>query len=330
MKDIKVRRSNLMVPITEARLSAIFSWSLDSNGPTTHGGGGDEGKVPAWRHIPDAVTLDLEDSVPQAKKIEARALVKEAIPLAGQASSEVFVRVNAPYLYADLEASVWPGLNGVMLSKAEGAIDVLQASEMMEDMERRRGIEVGSLELIVHLSSALGVWNVREIITASPRVTQVALGESDLCCDLGIAPSEEHDPFVYSRGRIVIEGTAVGVQPVGMAYPLGSLPVLAPRDELFRPAKVGKDLGFKGVICPHPSWVEPVNAAFTPAQELVEYYTQVREVFAQAIAAGTAAVPFHGRMIDVPVDEWAKAVLQQAALCEARDGEKRWALEGEG
>ena len=43
------------------------------------------------------------------------------------------------------------------------------------------------------------------------------------------------------------------------------------------------------------------------------------------MAAGTAVVPFARRMIDVPVDEWAKVVLELAA---ARDAEKRAALCG--
>jgi citrate lyase subunit beta/citryl-CoA lyase len=321
-----IRRSNLIVPITTPGISLPASGSPEGAGPPAPGSAEDEDR---WLHAPDAVTLDLEDGVSQGRKAEARALVKEALPLAGRGAAEVFVRVNAPYLYADLEASVWPGLTGIMLPKAERASDVVQASEMLEEMERRHGVEVGSLEIIVLLESALGVWNVREIITASPRVTQVALGEEDLSCDLGIAPAEEYDPFVYARGRIVIEGTAAGVQPLGMAYPGGTMPFASmDRDELLRLAKVGRNLGYKGVICPHSSWVEPVNTSFTPTAELVEYYTQVREVFAQAIAAGTAAIPFHGRMIDVPVDEWAKVVLAVAASCATRDEEKRRALEG--
>ena len=44
-------------------------------------------------------------------------------------------------------------------------------------------------------------------------------------------------------------------------------------------------------ICPHPSWVEPVNRAFTPTADLVAYNQRVRTVFAEAVASGTAAVP---------------------------------------
>jgi citrate lyase subunit beta / citryl-CoA lyase len=181
--------------------------------------------------------------------------------------------------------------------------------------------------LIILLESALGVWNIRDIVTASPRVTQVGLGESDLCHNLGITATEEDDPFVYARGRVVIEGITAGVQPIGMAFPLSLTPRLLPRDELLEFATMAKNLGFKGAICPHPSWIEPVNVAFSPTSEEVAYYTKVRQVFADGVARGTAAVPLDGKMIDVPVDEWAKVVLALAAVCRARDLEKQRALQ---
>ena len=315
-KDL-VRRSNLLVPMTASRPLAVL---LEE--------GSDGSK--AWRRVPDALTLDLEDGVPAAHKAEARAMAREAITQAGSLASQVFVRINVPYLHADLEASVWPGLAGIVLPQAENARDVAQASQALGDLERSRGIEVGSLEIVVLVESALGVWNVAEIIAASPRVTQVGLDEEDMCRDLGILPVPDYDPLAYARGRLVIEGTSAGRQPLGTAHPLGCLHGPIPRDELLRLLTVVKDLGFKGAIFREPSWVEAANAAFAPEPRLVEYYTQVREVFAQAVEAGTAAVPFMGRMIDVPVDEWAKVVLHQAALCHARDEEKRRALEGMG
>ena len=69
----------------------------------------------------------------------------------------------------------------------------------------------------------------------------------------------------------------------------------------------------------------------TNNNNLPEKVRQVKEsgvdVFAQAIAAGTAAVPFAGRMIDVPVDEWAEVVIATSAACRVRDAEKQSALE---
>ena len=300
---ILVRRSNLMVPVTDAEM-------------VKH----------AWHHDADAVTLDLEDGVAAARKAEARGLVKETIASCRQGAAEVFVRVNQSSLQADLEASVWTGLRGIMLPQVESAAKVTEAAEIVTALERQRGIGVGSLCFIVLLESARAVWDIRAIITASPRVTQVGLDESDLAGDLGIAPVPEYDPFVYARGRLAFEATAAKVNPVGMAYPLSVQSRDAPQSEIHTLATKARNLGMKGVICPRASWVGPVNAAFTPTAELVAYNRRVREAFAAGVAAGTAAVPLDGKMIDVPVDEWAIVVLAMAEACAARDAEKQAAL----
>lgn len=280
----------------------------------------------AWRHNADAITLDLEEGVDTARKAEARGLVNEAIVPTGQGAAEVFVRVNKSFLQADLEASVWRGLCGIMLPQVESAAEVAEAAEIVTMLERQRGMAVGSLCFIVLLESARGVWDIRSIITASSRVTQVGLDERDLAADLGINPLPDYDPFVYARGRLVIEATAAKVNPVGMAYPLSVEPRVAPESEIHTLATKAKNLGMKGVICPHPGWVAPVNTAFTPTAELVAYNRRVREAFAAGVAAGTAAVPLDGRMIDVPVDEWAIVVIATAEACAVRDAEKRAAL----
>ncbi|MBI2291305.1 MAG: CoA ester lyase, partial [Betaproteobacteria bacterium] len=56
----------------------------------------------AWRHNADAITLDLEDGVAAARKAEARGLIRAAIAPTGQGAAEVFLRVNKPFLQADL------------------------------------------------------------------------------------------------------------------------------------------------------------------------------------------------------------------------------------
>ena len=271
---------------------------------------------------PDAITLDLGDGVPAAFKAQARTLIRDAEVAAYRTGAEVFVRVNKDFLFADLAASVWPGLSGIMLPQVDCPEDVVEVSNIIGDLERERGIAKGSLQIIVVLSSGRAIWDVRNILKASRRIRQVTLNEGELAFALGINPERDIDPFVYARGRMIIEGTALNIRPVGITYPNSCFPRRLKYDEILKESNIARNLGMKGVICPHVSWVDPVNTAFTPTPELVAYNKRVREAFAAGVAAGTAAVPLDGRMIDVPVDEWAKVVLETAEACVRRDREK--------
>jgi len=289
----------------------------------------DEAQVDmSWRHAADAVVLDLADAVPDGEKPRARANVKAAIPVASRGGAEVFVRINTELAYADIMASAWPGLTGVVLTGAETAADVAEIATTLEAAEKERGIAKGSLSIIVMLDSGKGVWNIREIITASPRVCSVGLDEGRLCCHLGIVPTPAFDPFVYAKGRVIIEGRAAKRQPVGISHPAGLFPQCDDAEERYRLALRGKNLGFAGMMCPHPAWVEPCNRALTPSDERLEFYRATRRLFAEGMARGTAAIPYPGTtmMIDVPVDERARITLALWERCAARDAEKQAAL----
>ena len=283
----------------------------------------------SWAHNADAVILDLGDTVPDREKAAARGLVRESIQIAARGGAEVFVRVNRPLAHADIEASVWPGLRGIVHAGAESANEIEILDALLTDAERRRGIPERWLQVIVLLASGKGVWNVREIVRATSRVSSVGLDEINLCKDLGIVPSRAFDPFVYAKGRTVIEGRAAKVQPVGISHPYGLFRGSDDPDEVYRLALRGKNLGFAGVICPDPSWVEPCNRALTPSEGQLEQYRETRRLFAEGVARGTAAVPYPGTtmMIDVPVDERARLMLELWELCAARDAEKAAAVE---
>ena len=287
-----------------------------------------QGVEESWTYDADVVILDLDDTVLDGEKSAARALVKDSIPVAARGAAEVFVRINRPLSQADIEASVWPGLSGIVYPGAEARLDIDETDSLLTEMERRRGVVEHSLQIVVLLRSGKGIWNVREIIKASPRISSVGLDEINLCRALGIVPDAEFDPFVYAKGRIVIEGRAAKVQPVGISHPFGVLGQSDDADEIYRLALRGKNLGFAGVICPDPSWVEPCNRALTPSEEQLDFYRETRRLFAEGVAQGTAAVPYPGTtmMIDVPVDERARLTLELSELCTARDAEKAAAV----
>ena len=298
--SILVRRSNLIIPAVEQRM---IRWS--------------------WKRDADAIIIDFQDGTPADEIQGVRKTLRQSIGIAGKAGAQVFVRVNPEYVYADSHAAAGRGLTGIVLPGVESADHVSEAATILTELERRHGVVSGSLEITPSIETAAGVWHIREIITASNRVKQAVIDEAALAASLGITQSSDHDPFVYARGRLCIEATAAGVQPIAVADPMGVQSGHLSDEEMTKIATDSRNLGFKGMVCGHPSWIGAVNEAYTPTESLVDYYTQVREVFAQALAAGTAAAPFAGRMIDVPVDEWAKDVLAMSAACAARDAEKQ-------
>jgi citrate lyase subunit beta/citryl-CoA lyase len=288
-----IRRSNLLVSIGDAQAVAE-----------------------AWRREADAVTLLLDGVAP------SRAELAEAVAAAARGGAEVFVRASSDAL----DAAIVPGLRGVVLRSVNSADDVKRAAEIATRLEGER--DAAGLTFIVLIESARAVWDIRSILHASPRISQAVLVERALASDLGIEIDPAIDPFEYARGRVAFEATAAKIGAVGMAYPTSVLePADASEDDIHAAAAKARNSGMKGVLCPHPEWVAPVNRAFTPTPELVDYNRRVREAFAAGIAAGTAAVPLDGRMIDVPVDEWAIVVLATAEACAARDAQKRAALE---
>ena len=92
----------------------------------------------------DAVILDLEDSVPVAAKAEARGMVARTIDGAAARAGPrpaIFVRTNAVstgLLADDLAAIVRPGLDAVLMAKAETVEDVKQCAAMIGELEADR------------------------------------------------------------------------------------------------------------------------------------------------------------------------------------------------
>ncbi len=290
----------------------------------------DEAQIESsWTHGADAVVLDLTDAVPETDKPRARDRLKAAIPVAARGGAEVFVHINQALAYADLAAAVQPGLKGVVVTGSETAADVEAIADILSALERERGLVNGALHIIIMLDSGKGVWNIREIVKASPRVCSIGLDEGNLCRNLGIVPHAEFDPFIYAVGRLIVESRAAKRQPIGISHPYSLFPQFDDPEEIHRLALKGKNTGFAGIMCPHPSWVEPCNRAFTPTDERLEFYRETRRLFAEGIAAGTAAIPYPGTsmMIDVPVDERARITLELYERCAAREADKAAALQ---
>ena len=79
-----------------------------------------------------------------------------------------------------------------------------------------------------------------------------------------------------------------------------------------------KRLGFVGASAIHPLQVPVLNEEFAPTAGEVDRAERMVVAYDKAYAEGVGAVQFEGAMIDIPVVERARTVLQRAAALRAR------------
>lgn len=276
------------------------------------------GHRPAWvdkalRAGPDAIVLDLEDSVPEFEKADARAAVASSIEriAAEQSAPEVLVRVNpleTKLTGGDLEQVVVPGLAGIFAPKIEQASDVLRYDALLDHFETRNG--VSGLEYIVPVETVRAIHDCREIAGASPRVGAMigpTAEHADIARAVGYEWTPEGTETLYHRSRILLACREAGIHAL-----TGLWERLSDMDGLMEFARRGRQLGFRGMIAIHPNHVAAINAAFTPAEEDIEFYRSMVAAYEKAAAVGTGAVRYRGVHIDKAHYDKALAWLERA------------------
>ena len=258
----------------------------------------------------DALVFDLEDSVPIAEKPKARELAREYVGK-HKANNVVYVRVNAVQagmLQDDLEAVAVDGLRAVRLPKTESAETIRTVDAMLTELERKRSLPQGSIEISPSLESAKGVWFAHEILSASRRIHSVTCGtaqDGDLQTDLGYTWTAGGDEVLHHRCRVLLAARAAGVEH---AMDGGYMNVRDP-EGLRIDCEAARRLGYRGKSVIHPSQIETVNRIFMPTAQELDYYRRVIETFDAAVARGSAATTVDGKLVDYAMVGMAKRVL---------------------
>ncbi|MDP2269011.1 MAG: CoA ester lyase [Deltaproteobacteria bacterium] len=256
----------------------------------------------------DIITLDLEDSVPPAEKPKAREMIRENLKIAGSGGSLVYVRVNnwfTPWTDDDIEASVHAGLAGICLPKCAGPDHIKRLEWKIEELERRRGLPIGSVAIQVLAETAIGVINAYPSAVASKRVNSIIFGAVDYCKDMRVKLTLEGEEQWHARAHVAVAARAAGCIAI-------DCPFVAYQDlALFeKTTRFGHQLGYEGRMLIHPSQIEPSHRIYTPSAEDVELAKEIVQVFeSEGIAKGLAAINHKGQMVDTPVYESARATL---------------------
>jgi citrate lyase subunit beta/citryl-CoA lyase len=249
----------------------------------------------AWQSGADAVILDLEDAVQSTHKDLARKAVAAWL----QPTRPVYVRINGtgtPWFEQDLELVGLPGVQGVVLPKAEHP----------EQVERLAACLAGEAQVLPLLETALGVWNAR-VLAQTPRVERLAFGSVDFQLDTGITGEQEE--LLYARSRLVLASRVASILPPvdGVTMVLDDLTRL--QEDVAR----ARRLGFGGKLCIHPRQLELINRGFAPTDAERAW---ARRVLSAAEATGAGALQLDGELIDRPVIARARSILAQGQSSE--------------
>jgi citrate lyase subunit beta / citryl-CoA lyase len=232
------------------------------------------------------VILDLEDAVAPADKTAARGAVSR-----WQGRADAIVRVNgadSAFFAADLEMIRCAGVTKLMLPKADPAA-----------LNRLAGLLDRPCQAIALIETVKGHAELRSI-SKSGLVSQLAFGNLDFGIDAGVTETtNELDPV---RLQIVLESRLAGLVP-----PIDGVTTSWSDHAAFSTA-VGrtKALGFGAKLCIHPAQVQPVNAAFLPTVEEIDWARRVMDASAGGFVG---AVALDGKMIDAPVIRRAELIL---------------------
>ncbi len=264
----------------------------------------------------DAISIDLEDSVPADRKGEAREQARAFLlsPAARASAKAIVVRVNAQdsaHFAADLAAIAQAGLALVNLPKPGSADEVRAAAAALERAAAANGVAT-PIGLLVNIETPAGLRRAAKIAAAHPRVAGLQIGYLDLFEPQGI------DRQDAAAVHAVMFAVRLAAAEAGVDAYDGAFADVKDADGFRREAGMARRLGFSGKSCIHPSQVALANEVFAPRAEEIAEAERIVEAARSASAAGNAVFLMDGRMIDAPAIRRAENLLARSGAMHGR------------
>ncbi|QCB43271.1 CoA ester lyase [Sphingomonas sp. PAMC26645] len=249
----------------------------------------------------DVIILDLEDAVAASAKHEALSATCRAIGnYAGH--KRLFVRINDGVQGLDDVAALAHAskhLDTLLIPKAEGGASF----ERLVACTDRLPSTVG-LQPIVETVS--GLYSMRAVCDASPRVVRFSFGAGDFVADIGARHSDERSETLLARSTLVLESRLLRLKP-----PIAHVaPDFRDHEKLRRISAEDRALGFGGRACIHPAQVPIVNAEFGISESERERALLIVARFEAMAVSGVGSFTLDdGTFVDEAVAKLARASL---------------------
>ncbi len=270
----------------------------------------------------DAVIIDLEDSVSDNDKAQARIDLQDwfAKNLSDDTTKSqinphdkpIWIRINnidsnidsletlentgAENFQQDirlcqqLQQQFQQQLSGIVLPKVENGETIEHAHQAT------------NLPIIIQIETATGInktINKLQAISSKVQVKglqAISYGKLDLCNELNmrLGSQAQIDFINHLRYQLLLISKANGLQP-----PIESIyPNFKDHEGLAETANYVADLGFAGMLAIHPTQIEHIHQAFVPNDEELAF---ANKVVSHHQTTGESAYAIDGVMVDLPV-----------------------------
>ncbi|MGZ5371011.1 HpcH/HpaI aldolase/citrate lyase family protein [Aeromicrobium sp.] len=300
-------------------------------------------KVPEIATKVDIILGNLEDAIKTDKKEAAREGLVKIARSTDFGTTQLWTRINSldsPWALDDLitlVTEIGDKLDVVMVPKVEGAQDIHYVDRLLAQLEARAGLKK---PILIHaiLETALGVNNIDEIATASPRMQGLSLGPADLAASRRMKTTRvggghsgylvrtdptgedlhegrttaQQDLWHFTIARMVDACAGAGILP--FYGPFGDIKDVVACEDQFRNAFL---LGCVGAWSLHPVQIDIAKRVFSPEPSEVAHAREVIE----AMGDGSGAVMINGKMEDDASVKQCQVMMSLARQLAERDPE---------
>ena len=260
-------------------------------------------------HKPDAIILDLEDSVAPIEKDAARLIVRNALRHLDFFGAERMVRINQGEIgLQDLEAVIPHNVHLILIPKIEEAQQLKEMDDKIQSINKKYNRK-DPVFLMPIIENATGILNSLEIAKASKNNVGIAIGLEDYTADIGVQRTNSGRESLFARSQVINAARSAGIQAIDTVFS-----DVNDEDSLRESVKEAKDLGFDGKGCIHPRQIKPIHEEFAPSTSEIEKAKKIVLAFDQAAKKGLGVVSLNSKMIDPPVVKRALHAMNMAVI----------------
>jgi len=268
----------------------------------------------------DALILDLEDSVPDAFKDNARTFIREFLDR-DAFPQQTFIRVNdidSHLLSKDLAATLHENTDGFMLTKARDERDIIYFDKLLSQYEYDHGFNLGKFKIFPLIEVGSAVLRAYQIATASSRMIGLAFGGEDYLTDLDGLHKEHGTSLLVPRSLIVIAARAAQLDALDTPY----LDIRNTKG-FEREVQQARELGFSGQLLLHPGQIEVTNNTFSPSADEIHEAQGIISAIEESSRKGSGVTLIDGKLVGPPMLKRAQAVLAKAQRIASNNAERR-------